>query len=193
MIYQWDLYFDIPPYTLNIQLIVNICSRLSGWFFHYLLCPPFPPFLMLTLQENNPTLHIKYFNFSRLSFTFYSKGSLPSNDTKALLISKTHLASEQKKGNSECKMVEKDLSVHLVHFLFGTKRPRGICPIDSGAVAAGENRVPLHPSVDKEDVLWTPELSESQVHQTRRSKDSYTPRSMPDGNQNLMHTLRKIS
>ena len=27
----------------------------------------------------------------------------------------------------------------------------------------------------------------------RRSKDSYTPRSMPDGNQNLMHTLRKLS
>ena len=89
-------------------------------------------------------LHIKYFNFSRLSFAFYSKGSLPSNDTKALLISKTHLESEQKKGNSECKMAEKDLRVHLVDTscleLRETGRPRGICPIDLGAVAAGEKR-----------------------------------------------------
>lgn len=123
---------------------MNICSRVSGWFFHYLLCPPFPPSLMLTLQEKNPMLHIKYFNFSRLSFSFYSKGSLPSNDTKALLISKTHLESEQKKGNSECKMAEKDLRVHLVDTscleLRETGRPRGVCPIDLGAVAAGEKR-----------------------------------------------------
>lgn len=43
-------------------------------------------------------------------------------------------------------MVEKDLSVHLVDTscleLRETRRPRGICPIDSGAVAAGEKRVP---------------------------------------------------
>lgn len=99
---------------------------------------------MLTLQEKNPMLHIKYFNFSRLSFAFYSKGSLPSNDTKALLISKTHLESEQNKGNSECKMAEKDLRVHLVDTscleLRETGRPRGVCPIDLGAVAAGEKR-----------------------------------------------------
>lgn len=98
---------------------------------------------------------------------------------------------KKEKGNSECKMVEKDLGGHLVDTSYlelrETGRPRGICPIDSGAVAA---HIPVWM---RRMFSGTSELSETQEHQMRRSTDSYTPRSVLDGKKHLIHTLIKIS
>lgn len=95
VIYQWGLEFNTLCHTLSVYLTVNIGSQVGEHFLCHLHIPPFPPSLILTRQGKNSMLHITCFNLSALSFLSYSKGSLPSNDSKASLISKTCLLTKE--------------------------------------------------------------------------------------------------
>ena len=61
--------------------------------------------LEFTHHQLNTLLRTEYVNFSNLLYLSF-KGSLPSNDANALLISNTHFSERKQRAHGKCKGID---------------------------------------------------------------------------------------